>query len=141
MFDVPRVLFETCPIYPITTYHVVSFSVVVVGGVVVVVVVLVSAMPSMSMLVVNINGSQVICRLTGHVCSLVAARVSEISSDVISMSVDGIIKVQHITTHSRKHTFGENAALTYIPLLSLAWLRTRVLIRVSSLSPSLSGLP
>ncbi|CAM9590469.1 unnamed protein product [Scytosiphon promiscuus] len=40
-----------------------------------------------------VAGQQVICRLTGHVCSLVAARVSEISSDIISMSVDGIVKV------------------------------------------------
>lgn len=37
--------------------------------------------------------AQVICRLVGHVCSLVAARVSAFSSDVVSMSMDGIIKV------------------------------------------------
>lgn len=36
---------------------------------------------------------QVICRLTGHECSLVTARASTLSSDVISMSTDGIIKV------------------------------------------------
>ncbi|CAB1111910.1 unnamed protein product [Ectocarpus sp. CCAP 1310/34] len=36
---------------------------------------------------------QVICRLSGHGCSLVAARVSAVSSDVISVSMDGIIKV------------------------------------------------
>lgn len=36
---------------------------------------------------------KLICRLTGHECSLLTARASSVSSDVISMSMDGIIKV------------------------------------------------
>ncbi|CAM9685362.1 unnamed protein product, partial [Discosporangium mesarthrocarpum] len=38
--------------------------------------------------------SQVICRLTGHGCSLVGVCVSQVSSEMVSMSNDGIIKVR-----------------------------------------------
>lgn len=48
----------------------------------------------LTMLCPTVSLAQVICRLVGHVCSLVAARVSAFSSDVVSMSMDGIIKAR-----------------------------------------------
>ncbi|CAN0174578.1 unnamed protein product, partial [Laminaria digitata] len=57
--------------------------------------------------------AQIICRLIGHGCSLVAARVSAISSDVISMSMDGIIKVWDSTNFKCVQTICTNVQQVY----------------------------